>query len=137
MGALERTVAAGLAAAFATSSGGCSDADAAPPLASALASYEGVTVSAVDPGLFRFEARVGGLAGAGAAEEYARCRAAAYALERGFGYVRHVRTITDKTGGVWRADAVYTMSPDKPGGPSAIDAAAAAAACAEQGIPTA
>jgi hypothetical protein len=39
-------------------------------------------------------------------------------------------------GGVWTADAVYTISPALPRGLQTLDAEVVTAACAEQGIPT-
>ncbi len=47
---------------------------------------------------------------------YARCAAAQYALIRGYGFARHVRTNVDQKGGVWRGDAVYTISASLPAG---------------------
>ena len=99
--------------------------------------YRGVTVSTLDAALFGFRAQMRGRgAGADAVAAYARCGAAGYAVAHGFGFVRHVRTKVDQKGGVWTADAVYTISPGLPGGIASIDAEVAAADCAEQGIPT-
>jgi maleate cis-trans isomerase len=69
-------------------------------------------------------------------DAYARCAAAQYALIRGFGFARHVRTNVQEQGGVWVADAVYTISPALPRGLQTLDAEVVAAACADQGIPT-
>lgn len=67
---------------------------------------------------------------------YARCAAAQYARIRDYGFARHVRTNVSKEGGIWRADAVYTVSPALPQGSRTIDAEVAVADCIEQGIPT-
>ena len=67
---------------------------------------------------------------------YSRCAAAQYALIRGFGFARHVRTNVTEQGGLWRADAVYTVSPALPRGFRTIDAEVTVADCTEQGIPT-
>jgi hypothetical protein len=68
-------------------------------------------------------------------QNYADCAVAAYTLERGFGFARHLRTNVYKEGGVWSADAVYTISPTLPDGLRKIDAEVAVAACEESGIP--
>ncbi|MBI1217693.1 MAG: hypothetical protein GC186_04010 [Rhodobacteraceae bacterium] len=69
-------------------------------------------------------------------EAYARCAAAQYALIRGFGFARHVRTNVAQEGGVWRGDAVYTISAALPRGLMTIDAEVTVRDCAMQGIPT-
>ena len=60
---------------------------------------------------------------------------AQYTLIRGFGFARHVRTNVVEEGGIWRGDAVYTISPALPDGITKIDAEVVAADCAENGIP--
>jgi hypothetical protein len=82
----------------------------------------------------RADAAVAG--GAEAARAYAECLAAGYAVSRGFGFARHVSTALSEEGGVWRADAVYTVSPALPAGVRTIDAETKVAACGESGIPT-
>ena len=67
---------------------------------------------------------------------YAECAAAQYALIRGYGFARHVRTNVEIEGGIWRADAVYTISPSLPRGLKTIDAEVVTANCREKGIPT-
>jgi hypothetical protein len=42
----------------------------------------------------------------------------------------------NEEGGVWLADAVYTISPALPRGSRTIDAEVVTAACVEKGIPT-
>ena len=65
-----------------------------------------------------------------------RLAAAGYAVSKGFGFVRQVRTKVSEQGGIWRADAVYTISPNLPDGLRTIDAEVTMADCTEQGIPT-
>jgi hypothetical protein len=67
---------------------------------------------------------------------YGECAAAQYAVIRGYGFARHVRTNITEEGGVWRADAVYTISSSLPDGLVTLDAQTVMASCAEQGIPT-
>ena len=67
---------------------------------------------------------------------YAECAAAQYALIRGYGFARHVRTNVDKGAGRWTADAVYTISEALPRGLKTIDAEVTVADCQLSGIPT-
>jgi hypothetical protein len=67
---------------------------------------------------------------------YGECAAAQYALIRGYGFARHVRTNVAEMGGVWRGDAVYTISSALPAGLRTLDAEVVVENCAEQGIPT-
>ena len=69
-------------------------------------------------------------------EAYAQCAAAQYALIRGFGFARHVRKTVAQEGGVWRGDAVYTISAALPKGLMTIDAEVTVRDCGMQGIPT-
>ena len=81
----------------------------------------------------------GALSGAGdnkAVAAYATCAAAQYTLIRGYGFARHVRTNVTNSGGIWRADAVYLISPALPEGLRTIDAEVTVADCKDQGIPT-
>ena len=68
--------------------------------------------------------------------DFADCAAAAYTQIRGYEFARHLRTNLDHRGGVWRADAVYTISPQRPAGTILIDAAKTVADCKRDGIPT-
>ncbi|MBS0563824.1 MAG: hypothetical protein JSR87_04920 [Proteobacteria bacterium] len=69
-------------------------------------------------------------------QDYARCWVAGYALQHGAGFVRQVRTIRDKEGGVWRADAVYSVTSALPAGQQTIDADVTVQDCRDRGIPT-
>ncbi len=68
--------------------------------------------------------------------DYTECAVAAYALSKGYGFARHLRTNVQEEGGVWVADAVYTISPSLPDGSRTLDAEVVTAHCAENGIPT-
>jgi len=100
------------------------------------ATYDGVETRLLDDDLVNFQVRMTGVATRDDLAAYARCAAAQYALIRGFGFARHVRTNVQEQGGVWTADAVYTISPALPRGLQTLDAEVVAAACADQGIPT-
>lgn len=122
---------------------GCAPASgAAPDFAAPLrgapegAVYRGVQTRLLDNDLVQFRVEMQGARDAGDVYVYARCAAAQYALIRGYGFARHVRTNVAQRGGIWMADAVYTVSPGLPPGGRTIDAEVTVAACAEQGIPT-
>ncbi len=68
-------------------------------------------------------------------DAYTGCAAAQYAAVKGYGFARHVRTILSERGGVYRADAVYTVSAETPRGITIIEAEKALADCAAQSIP--
>lgn len=98
--------------------------------------YDGVETRLLDDDLVNVRVQMVGVATRADLDAYARCAAAQYTLIRGFGFARHVRTSVEEEGGVWVADAVYTVSPALPRGLQTIDAEVAVADCAEQGIPT-
>ncbi|MEY1555063.1 hypothetical protein AB3Y40_05460 [Yoonia sp. R2331] len=100
-------------------------------------SYDGVQTRLLEGDLVGFDVALRGADGPEAVTTYAECAAAQYALIRGYGFARHVRTNLDKQGGTWRADAVYTISPDLPAGAKTIDAEVIVANCGASGIPTA
>ena len=97
--------------------------------------YDGVETRLLDDELVNFQVQMTGMATRADVEDYAKCAAAQYTLIRGYGFARHVRTNVQEEGGVWRGDAVYTISPALPRGLQTLDAEVVAA-CAEQGIPT-
>lgn len=105
--------------------------DEAPP-----ASYDGIQTRLLDDDLVNFRAQMTGVATRADLDAYARCAAAQYTLIRGYAFARHVRTSITEEGGVWVADAVYTISPDLPRGLQTLEAQVVAADCAEQGIPS-
>jgi len=102
----------------------------------AVSDYLGIQTSLLDGDLVQFGARVRGGDRPEPAAEYAECAAAQYALIRGYGFARHLRTNVTEEAGIWTADAVYTISPSLPPGLRTIDAEVVVAACAENGIPT-
>ncbi|SFD81946.1 hypothetical protein [Roseivivax sediminis] len=99
-------------------------------------SYEGVETRLLDGDLVQFMVAMRGARDGLDVADYAECAAAQYALIRGYGFARHLRTNVDEEGGLWRADAVYTISPALPRGLKTIDAEVTVFNCAENGIPT-
>ncbi|PRX32694.1 hypothetical protein SAMN05216257_10683 [Meinhardsimonia xiamenensis] len=98
--------------------------------------YLGLETRLLDDDIVKFEARVRGQEGRAAAIAYSECAAAQYALIRGYGFARHLRTNVHEEAGIWRADAVYTVSPALPEGLRTIDAEVVVANCKDNGIPT-
>lgn len=100
-------------------------------------SYRGVETRLLEGDLVDFRVA---LSGAAADDEavvaYATCAAAQYALIRGYGFARHVRTNVTEQNGLWRADAVYVISPALPQGLRTIDAEVTVGDCSDRGIPT-
>lgn len=99
-------------------------------------SYLGIETLLLDGDLVDFRVQMKGARGAADVDAYARCAAAQYALIRGFGFARHVRTNVAQTAGTWRGDAVYTISAALPDGFKTIDAEVTVRDCGDQGIPT-
>lgn len=98
--------------------------------------YGGVRTVLLREDLVSVQARLRGSEDASAVEDYARCAAARYALIRGYGFARHVRTRVAEADGLWVADAVYTVSAAFPDGTTRVDAEVLVEDCAERGIPT-
>lgn len=98
--------------------------------------YEGVDTRLLDGDLVNFLVAMRGARGPDDVTAYAECAAAQYALIRGYGFARQVRTTVDENNGAWTGDAVYTISPALPRGTRTIDAEVVVAACRENGIPT-
>ena len=98
--------------------------------------YKGVETKLLDGDLVQFNEAMTKALSTQDVEDYAECAAAGYTLIRGWGFARHLRTNVYEEAGVWKADAVYTISPALPRGIRTIDAEVVAAACAERGIPT-
>ena len=98
--------------------------------------YKGVETRLLDGDLVNFHVAMTGARSSDDVDAYAECAAAQYALIRGYGFARHLRTtVTEKTG-TWHGDAVYTISASLPRGLKTIDAEVTVAACDETGIPT-
>ena len=122
-----------LAVVLATAVSGCEQSaqgDAPAP------EYMGVETRLLDGDLVNFRVAMRDVRGGGDVDAYARCAAAQYALIRGYGFARHLRTNIEQEGGLWRGDAVYTISAQLPRGMRTIDAEVVVAHCAENGIPT-
>ncbi|MEM1301070.1 MAG: hypothetical protein AAGH17_00690 [Pseudomonadota bacterium] len=98
--------------------------------------YRGVQTRLLEEDLVNFLVEMRGARDRADVAAYADCAAAQYALIRGFGFARHVRTTAYEEAGIWQGDAVYTVSPTLPRGTRTIDAEVKVADCAEQGIPT-
>lgn len=116
---------------------GCAPATA-PDVSRAAFSpvYGGVETFLLDGDLVNFRVTMQGARGPEDVERFAACAAAQYAVIRGYGFARHVRTLVDESAGNWRADAVYTISPALPQGARTIDAEVTVADCGQSGIPT-
>lgn len=98
--------------------------------------YLGVNTALLDDDLVQFNVSMTNAITGEDVARYAECAAAQYTLIRGWGFARHVRTNVNEEGGVWSADAVYTISPALPRGLRTIDAEVVTASCVEKGIPT-
>lgn len=98
--------------------------------------YGGVETRLLDGDLVEFRVSMTGARDAHDLEMYVECAAAQYALIRGYGFTRHLRTNVNEKGGVWAGDAVYTISPSLPRGLRTLDAEVVVQNCAENGIPT-
>lgn len=97
--------------------------------------YRGIETRLLDGDLVSFRVEMTGARGNIDVSRYAECAAAQYTLIRGYGFARHLRTSVAEEGGIWRGDAIYTISPALPDGLKTIDAEVVAANCAENGIP--
>lgn len=100
------------------------------------ARYQGIETILLDGDMVNFRVAMTGARNEADVEAYGRCAAAQYALIRGFGFARHVRTQVAERGGVWRGDAVYLISAALPRGARTIDAEVTVRDCGELGIPT-
>lgn len=98
--------------------------------------YLGIATSLLDGDLVQFHVEMTGARDGADVTAYGECAAAQYALIRGFGFARHVRTNVDETGSRWTGDAVFVISDALPQGLRTIDAEVTVAACEENGIPT-
>ena len=110
--------------------------EAAPTAEQLIPDYRGVETRLLDNDLVQFNVAMTNAITADDVENYAECAAAGYTLIRGWGFARHLRTNVYEEAGVWRGDAVYTISPALPRGQKTIDAEVVALSCAEKGIPT-
>ena len=111
-------------------------APAVPSAEDFIPDYLGVETALLDGDLVQFNVAMTKALSRRDVERYAECAAAQYTLIRGYGFARHLRTNVTEEGGVWAADAVYTISPTLPRGLTTIDAEVTVANCMETGIPT-
>jgi hypothetical protein len=109
---------------------------AAPDQTGFTPAYQGVETRLMDGDLVNFRVAMQGARDSDDVSAYAECAAAQYALIRDYGFARHLRTNVTQQGGLWRGDAVYTISAQLPRGLQTIDAEVVVAHCAENGIPT-
>ncbi|MFO7770707.1 MAG: hypothetical protein R6V38_05055 [Roseovarius gahaiensis] len=123
-----------IALVFAGAVSGCENA-AADRVSRFAPDYQGVETRLLDNELVSFRVAMRGARNSEDVSRYAECAAAQYALIRGYGFARHLRTNVDEAGGIWSGDAVYTISSALPRGLKTIDAEVVAADCAENGIP--
>jgi hypothetical protein len=98
--------------------------------------YLGIQTALLDGDLVQFIVAMRGGNGADDVADYAACAAAQYALIRGAGFARQVRTNIDFQGGIWRGDAVYTISAALPMGRKTLDAEAVVQGCGARDVPT-
>lgn len=116
--------------------GGCDMPEPAVEDIPFVPEYRGIETRLLEGDLVNFHVEMAGARDAQDVADYAECAAAQYALIRGYGFARHVRTNTQVEAGLWRGDAVYTISPALPDGLKTIDAEVVVADCRETGIPT-
>jgi hypothetical protein len=98
--------------------------------------YQGIQTVLLQDDLVSFRVALQGARGKDDVEAYGRCAAAQYALIRGFGFARHIRTTVAQNGNIWRGDAVYLISAALPPGFRTIDAEVTVRDCGALGIPT-
>ena len=98
--------------------------------------YQGIETRLLADDLVAFHVKMRAVQSADDVVDYAECAAAQYALIRGYGFARHLRTKTAEVSGLWQADAVYTISAALPAGLRTIDAEVTVSNCVENGIPT-
>ncbi|TMV80913.1 hypothetical protein FGG78_25185 [Thioclava sp. BHET1] len=119
---------------------GCAGSDAQTPAKTERAAFKptylGIKTVLLDGDLVDFLVAMKGARNEADVDAYARCAAAQYALIRGYGFARHVRTNVAEEGGIWRGDAVYTISSALPRGIRTIDAGLTVQTCGAAGIPT-
>ena len=98
--------------------------------------YLGVETQLLDGDLVNFRVAMMGAREREDVAAYGKCAAAQYALIRGYGFARHVRTNVDENGKRWTGDAAYVISAALPKGLKTIDAEVTVQNCLENGIPT-
>ena len=114
----------------------CSGGQAGSEKPQAKPVYLGANAEALKDDLVQVTLKMKGVSGPEQIDDYAACVASAYAVKNKAGFVRHVRTISDKEGGIWRGDAVYSVTAALPQGVQTIDAEVTVEDCADRAIPT-
>ena len=84
-------------------------------------SYQLVDRIWIDDGLMNLLVQTSGPDAEANLDKYADCVAAKSALDRKFGFARHIRTNRTNSGGNWRADAVYSVSSALPVGRQTLE----------------
>lgn len=115
--------------------GGLAACAEATTRAGTLPIYLGSETLLMAPDLVNVRVRVRDVQGGEQVTRYADCAAARFALENGYGFARQVRTNLTEEGGVWRADAVYSITSALPRGLRTMDAEVVAQDCAAEKIP--
>ncbi len=98
--------------------------------------YLGIQTVLLDGDMVSFRVAMRGTQDGRDIEDYARCAAAQYALIRGNGFARHVRTNVAKSGDTIRGDSAWLISAALPRGVRTIDAEVTVQDCGALGIPT-
>lgn len=98
--------------------------------------YQLIETRLLDDDLVAFDLTMLGARNALDVRRYGDCAAAQYALIRGYGYARHIRTTTQRSGERWTGDAIYTISAEEPVGAEVLVAQDVVFACTEEEIPT-
>ncbi len=98
--------------------------------------YLSIETRLLEDDLVSFQVEMRGARTKADVADYAKCAAAQYALIRGYGFARHVRTQVEESDGIWRGDAVYTISATLPQGLMTLDAEVVVDNCKDDGIPT-
>ncbi|MFT4715205.1 MAG: hypothetical protein ACI8YI_002898 [Paracoccaceae bacterium] len=98
--------------------------------------YLKIETRLLDDDLVSFQVEMKGARTKADVADYAKCAAAQYALIRGFGFARHVRTKVEESDGIFSGDAVYTVSAALPQGLLTLDAEVVVDNCKDDGIPT-
>ncbi len=114
----------------------CAPAASPDPEAPFAPQYLGIETRLLEDDLVSFLVAMKGARDNEDVADYGRCAAAQYALIRGYGFARHIRTNVQKRGGVWYGDAGYVISATLPEGLGVIDAEVTVADCKQRGIPT-
>ncbi|MBJ2151974.1 hypothetical protein [Paracoccus sp. IB05] len=98
--------------------------------------YLGIQTVLLEDDMVSFRVAMKGAQDGKDIEDYARCAAAQYALIRGAGFARHVRTNVAKSGDTLRGDSVWLVSAALPRGVKTIDAEVTVQDCGALRIPT-